>query len=1327
MLFREAPRAVLSTKNGKSPMNRLANVPTRVRRVSLAFMIAFGFGAAFATFSPRADAVHDASLFELDGNAVDSGAQGEDWSAIFAGTSTANAFSFTTDVWNATNDNIFTGGSTKDDLDTTGWLCKQGGAVDKNDLEHAFASSYIDADGHTIIYFGADKFSTSGDAQIGFWFFLNPIGCSPGPSGSTSFSAGHTVGDILLLSDFTNGGNVSNIRAFRWVGTGGTVNGTLQPIVGTFKDCADPTITPNDDGCARVNPLGSETAPWPYIPKANLGGSGVFPKGAFYEGGIDLTALLGGQNVPCFGTFMAETRQSQSVDSTLEDFALGNLNTCPNVNITKTPDNGKVYVNDSFDWTLTAGNTGVSATNVIVTDTVPAGLTINSVTASQGTCGVPVGQAISCNLGTLAKGATATVTINVTATASVLPPGTSATCATVNNSGSVTADREPAGLAGDNTDQGSVAVCRLATAKTAAASLTRTHNWEITKTGSPDLTMYQGDTGSATWKVEANSTGTTDSLHGIAGTITIVAPVSAPNNRTVQALDAYTGGGTVAFGQCTVAGLDTGPVANPYADLDAGETLTCPYSITGTSTNGDNKGTARLTNVGVGGPTDFDSANVPVNFANATVTHVNQSVTISDPTVPVLGGTATAGTPYSQSAQVNYSCNGDAGTKSNTATITETGQTASASIVVTCKQLTTTKTARASLTRTHNWTITKEGSPDLTMYKGDTGSVTWKVDATSTPTDSLHRITGDITIVAPAGAPSNRTVQALDAYSGGGTPVIGQCTIAGGDTGNVANPYLDLDAGETLTCPYSITGTSTNGVNKGTARLTNVGVAGPTDFESADVLVNFTNATVTHVNQTVSITDPTLPALAGTASAGIPYSKSAQASYSCNGDVGTKSNTATITETGQTASDSIVVTCKELTTTKTATPSFTRTWTWNVAKTSDPAPVVLAVGETFLLPYRVTYTAAKADSAHKVSGVITIVAPSGAPDNRTVQALDAYTGGGSVTFGQCTVSGVDTGDVANPYEDLDAGETLRCPYTLTTAANGNNTGTARLTNVGTANPAVTLFNSATVPVAFGAPTTEIDESITVSDNVPVGQVCSGLNLPISGCTAGTPSTTGIPLGNILATQAPKTFAYTRIIGPFTSAQCGDQTITNTADLLTVDTNTAKQSIVSFVVPVRCPNGCTLTQGYWKTHSIVGPAPFDMGWNRIEQAPYAPGDADGTKEAQLEKFFYSGQNWYQAFWTPPAGGNAYYQLAHQYQAAVLNVLNGADQSAVTATLDAALALLNNPANTPATIGKLKGSDPKRAEWVRLAGILGSYNTGEIGPGHCSEDRTISPSP
>jgi hypothetical protein len=133
-------------------------------------------------------------------------------------------------------------------------------------------------------------------------------------------------------------------------------------------------------------------------------------------------------------------------------------------------------------------------------------------------------------------------------------------------------------------------------------------------------------------------------------------------------------------------------------------------------------------------------------------------------------------------------------------------------------------------------------------------------------------------------------------------------------------------------------------------------------------------------------------------------------------------------------------------------------------------------------------------------------------------------------------------------------------------------------------------------------------------------------------------------------------------------------------------------------------GCTLTLGYWKTHSENGPAPFDATWAEL------PAGASTI-------FFLSGSSWYEVFWTPVAG-NQYYNLAHQYMAAALNMEAGASVPAnVQTAFDAATTLFNT--YTPADIAGLPGNDALRAQFVALAGILGSYNEGDIGPGHCAD--------
>lgn len=128
-----------------------------------------------------------------------------------------------------------------------------------------------------------------------------------------------------------------------------------------------------------------------------------------------------------------------------------------------------------------------------------------------------------------------------------------------------------------------------------------------------------------------------------------------------------------------------------------------------------------------------------------------------------------------------------------------------------------------------------------------------------------------------------------------------------------------------------------------------------------------------------------------------------------------------------------------------------------------------------------------------------------------------------------------------------------------------------------------------------------------------------------------------------------------------------------------------------------PPYCTLTQGYWKTHT----GDWDNGEKYV--------DAGDT-------FYNSGKTYIQIMNTPPAGGNAYLQLAHQFIAASLNI-NGTSGSGVAA-VDAALAgadayfagaAAGIPSPTGATRAQLQG-------W---ASTLDQFNNGLIGPGHCDD--------
>ena len=212
--------------------------------------------------------------------------------------------------------------------------------------------------GVRLLFFGADRWTTNGAKDFGFWFFKNPVAAD---TVANDFSGTHTVGDILILGTFTQGGAVSSIRVFSWVGTGGDVNGVLQ-TEGNFGDCVPGGGTGN--GCNTVNDTTIQS-PWPYQGGQTGNVAGSIYAGGMLEGGIDLTAMgLTG----CFSSFMAETRSSPQIGAQLKDFVLGTFESCGAGITTAISDADGVInpgdsINDTATLTVTGG--GPAPTGVI--------------------------------------------------------------------------------------------------------------------------------------------------------------------------------------------------------------------------------------------------------------------------------------------------------------------------------------------------------------------------------------------------------------------------------------------------------------------------------------------------------------------------------------------------------------------------------------------------------------------------------------------------------------------------------------------------------------------------------------------------------------------------------------------------------------------------------------------------------------------------------------------------------------------------------------------------------------------------------------------------
>jgi len=199
---------------------------------------------------------------------------------------------------------IPTGPNTRDDLDVSGWGWTDGPVPATYDLLDAFVAGYPDG----RLYFGADRYGNAGNWAMGVWLLQNVVEMQVGGS----FSAGHVVGDLLILIDAPLGFDATG-TVYRWVGDGNGSNGNLDNVTSQFVVPCDLQI--------QVNPA-TTCSPWPYTPitpdTCPQGCNSCFPVYTFLEGYLN----LGVQAPLCIKTVLVETRNSQTLTSGLRDFVI---------------------------------------------------------------------------------------------------------------------------------------------------------------------------------------------------------------------------------------------------------------------------------------------------------------------------------------------------------------------------------------------------------------------------------------------------------------------------------------------------------------------------------------------------------------------------------------------------------------------------------------------------------------------------------------------------------------------------------------------------------------------------------------------------------------------------------------------------------------------------------------------------------------------------------------------------------------------------------------------------------------------------------------------
>ena len=352
-------------------------------------------------------AVHKNGDIELDGNTVNDGlavAGIDDWDDIYNSTDHALRSVFTID--SAVNDPTSFHGGVKDTQSLNQWSCVTQPVQNKSDILHAYAATYTN-EGDLFFYAGADRKGNLGDSNMGVWLFQGPVGCvSNGPT--TPFYGTHIDGDLLLVAEFDNGGRVEAVVVYRWSDPDRIPQNGDECLGGSLGDCSDAGLPafvgencndalPGDRVCGRTNPTSGINAAW----RAGI------PKQAFYETGINLTALVKG--VGCFASAIIETRSSTSLTATLKDFVALELSTCGTLTVEKETAGGNANFDFAIDpsagspasFSLAGGENRFFATVEPDTYTIaeigmpagpaaPNGWNLNEISCAGGTPGSPV-------------------------------------------------------------------------------------------------------------------------------------------------------------------------------------------------------------------------------------------------------------------------------------------------------------------------------------------------------------------------------------------------------------------------------------------------------------------------------------------------------------------------------------------------------------------------------------------------------------------------------------------------------------------------------------------------------------------------------------------------------------------------------------------------------------------------------------------------------------------------------------------------------------------------------------------------------------------------
>ncbi|HSB56838.1 MAG TPA: hypothetical protein VLD38_03385 [Nitrosopumilaceae archaeon] len=477
--------------------------------------------------------------------------------------------------------------------------------------------------------------------------------------------------------------------------------------------------------------------------------------------------------------------------------------------------------------------------------------------------------------------------------------------------------------------------------------------------------------------------------------------------------------------------------------------------------------------------------------------------------------------------------------------------------------LSITKTAQTHFIRSTDWSINKSVSPQsIDLFKGDSVTPQYQIDVTKTVSD-IYQVNGQICVKNGGSVATQNLVIFDHVQSKKGS---GQYTDIAGATQTIT-PAQQIQPGQTVCYPYLIEFTPIPNVSYRNAvdvTITNHSGNIDTPFgPSFRTDVTFPKSPELQGYSSIDVSDDNGQSFSFGASGSQTYTQE----YNCDSDDGTHSNTATIDQTGQSASASIDVNCYALEVTKDASTSNARTWGWTIDKSAQ------VTFDGLNIHYTVTLTGTPT-LGYQATGNIKVHNPAPIAAIITSLPTDAVTGPISGT--------VDCGAATFPYT-IPSGGDLNCTYgvNLPNTNSRTNTATATLQNhsidsSGTPTDSGTTDFSGTAAINFGVTptTTDLDECATVQDVNSFGLT---YNVP-QYCATGTTTNTVFTEYDLGIT-----------------GNCGGVSISNTATFTTNDSGATASDGVS----VSNAGG----SGFGLCQPIREPSPPpEVPWREVEVPP-----------------------------------------------------------------------------------------------------------------------------